>query len=50
MRPTIAATAWRVAARRELENAGAPLTKRAVEIRAADLATRPVDAAAGGAA
>jgi hypothetical protein len=40
MRPA-AANAWRVVARRELETAGVPLTKRSVEIRAADVATRP---------
>lgn len=39
MRPSVAATAWRIAARRELQNADIPLTKRAVEIRAAALAT-----------
>jgi len=50
MRPAVAAAAWRVAARRELEAADIPLTKRTVEIRAADLATRPDDAAADGAA
>ena len=50
MRPAIAATAWRIAARRELEADDIPLTKRAVEIRAAHLATRPIDNAAGGAA
>lgn len=50
MRPAVAAAAWRIAARRELEAAGTPLSKRAVEIRAAELATQPIDAAAGGAA
>lgn len=35
MRPA-AANVWRVTARRELETAGVPLTKRAVEIRAAE--------------
>lgn len=49
MRPA-AATAWRVAGRRALEADGVPLTKRGVEIRAAHLATRPIDNAAGGAA
>jgi hypothetical protein len=50
MRPTVAATAWRIAARRELEAADIPLTKRTVEIHAAHLATQPIDDAAGGAA
>lgn len=40
MRPPVA-NAWRVAARRELETAGVSLTKRSVDIRAADLATTP---------
>jgi hypothetical protein len=35
------ADAWRAAARRKLEDAGLPLTKRAVEICAAELATAP---------
>lgn len=46
MRPTVAATAWRIAARRELEANDIPLSKRAVDIHAAYLATRPVAAAA----
>lgn len=39
--PAGAARAWRRAAQTELENAGVPLTRRVVEIRAAELATRP---------
>lgn len=45
IRPAVA-DAWRRAARAELEAAGTPLTKRTVEIRAADLATHPTNGAA----